>query len=322
MTQQPRLGMCFDRSLPPTFVTEVAERLEAGGIDQLWVIEDCFYTTAPSLAATALARTERLTVGIGILPAVARNAAVTAMELATLERLAPGRLIAGIGHGIQDWMGQMGARPASPLTTLDEVITNVRKLLAGERVTFEGQTVTLREVALEPAPDDPPPVVAGVSGPKSLALAGRVADGLVLAEGAGPTAVAAALEVAGRIGDDSFRVSVFSPFCLVDDRALAHRLMAPFVAGLIDSGNAGVLLHPHADEILERHRSGGVDALASMPDDWWIEFGAIGTHDDVARHVEALHAAGAHDVAFFPGPTLELAREDLDAIIAFARASA
>ena len=68
-----RLGMCFARSLPPTFVVEVAERLDASGVDQLWVIEDCFYTTAPSLAATALARTDRLHVGIGILPAVARG---------------------------------------------------------------------------------------------------------------------------------------------------------------------------------------------------------------------------------------------------------
>ncbi len=104
------IGMCFDRSLPAPFVVEVAESLEAATVDQLWVIEDCFYTAGISLAATALARTEQLTVGIGILPAVARNPAVTAMELATLANLAPGRLLAGIGHGVQEWMGQMGAR--------------------------------------------------------------------------------------------------------------------------------------------------------------------------------------------------------------------
>ena len=65
-----QVGMCFDRSLPAPFVVEVAEALEAGDVDQLWVIEDCFYTAGVSLAATALARTERLTVGLGILPAV------------------------------------------------------------------------------------------------------------------------------------------------------------------------------------------------------------------------------------------------------------
>ena len=107
-----RLGMCFPRELPAGLITTFAERLEAGGVDELWVIEDCFYTAGISLAATALARTERLTVGIGILPAVARTAAITAMEIATLAELAPGRVIAGIGHGVQDWMGQMGVRAA------------------------------------------------------------------------------------------------------------------------------------------------------------------------------------------------------------------
>lgn len=316
----PNLGMCFDRTLPPSFVVEVAERLEADGLDQLWVIEDCFYTTAPSLAATAFARTEHLHVGIGILPAVARNAAITAMELATLERLAPGRLIAGIGHGVQPWMKQMGARRASPLTTLDEVITAVRQLLAGERVTVDGREVTLHDVALEPAPDAAPPVLAGVRGPKSLELAGRVADGIVLAEGAGPTYVRQSIEHADRTGDSDFRVSVFTALCLTDDRGEAHTLMAPFVAGLLGSPNPALGAHPHIDEIRERHADGGVDALATMPTPWWLELGAIGNMDDIAAHVAGLHDAGTDDVAFFPGPTVELAREDLDAVATIRRA--
>jgi alkanesulfonate monooxygenase SsuD/methylene tetrahydromethanopterin reductase-like flavin-dependent oxidoreductase (luciferase family) len=96
--------MCFDRTFPPRFVLELAPRLEDRGVDQLWVIEDCFYTAGVSLAAAALGRTSRLTVGVGILPAVARNPAVTAMEFATLARLAPGRVVAGIGHGVQQRM--------------------------------------------------------------------------------------------------------------------------------------------------------------------------------------------------------------------------
>ena len=91
---------------PARAVREFAPALEAGGVDQMWFIEDCFYTAGISLAATALALTERLQVGIGILPAVARNPAVTAMEIATLAELAPGRLLAGIGHGVQEWMEQ------------------------------------------------------------------------------------------------------------------------------------------------------------------------------------------------------------------------
>jgi alkanesulfonate monooxygenase SsuD/methylene tetrahydromethanopterin reductase-like flavin-dependent oxidoreductase (luciferase family) len=312
------VGMCFDRSLPAPFVVEVAESLEAAGVDQLWVIEDCFYTAGISLAATALARTETLTVGIGILPAVARNPAVTAMELATLANLAPGRLLAGIGHGIQEWMEQMGARTASPLTTLEEAIMIVRRLLHGETVTFDGTEFTMREVALDAPPTMVPPVLAGVRGPKSLALAGRVADGVVLAEGAGPTYIRESIERAG--SPDPFRVSVFTALAVGDDAREMRRIMAPFVAGIIDGTNPAPNAHPHIDEINERHAARGVDGIADMPGEWWIELGAIGTFDDAVRHAEALADAGATDVTFFPGPTAELAREDLDHVTRLAAA--
>jgi alkanesulfonate monooxygenase SsuD/methylene tetrahydromethanopterin reductase-like flavin-dependent oxidoreductase (luciferase family) len=303
------IGMCFDRSLPAPFVIEVAETLERADVEQLWVIEDCFYTAGISLAAAALARTERLTVGIGILPAVARNPAITAMEIATLVQLAPGRLIAGVGHGVQEWMEQMGARTASPLTTLEEVLTIVRALLHGESVTFDGAEYTMRDVALDAAPADPPPLLAGVRGAKSLALAGRVADGVVLAEGAGPTFVRESIERAG--SPEPFRVSVFTALAIDDDGARARRQMAPFVADMLDGVNPAPLAHPHIDEIRERVAARGVDGIADMPSQWWIELGAIGTFDDAVRHAEALAEAGADDVAFFPGPTVELARDDL-----------
>jgi alkanesulfonate monooxygenase SsuD/methylene tetrahydromethanopterin reductase-like flavin-dependent oxidoreductase (luciferase family) len=312
------VGMCFDRSLPAPFVVEVAETLEAAKVDQLWVIEDCFYTAGISLAATALARTERLTVGLGILPAVARNPAITAMEIATLANLAPGRVLAGIGHGVQEWMEQMGARTSSPLTTLDETITIVRRLLHGASVTFDGSEYTMRDVSLDAPPADPPPVLAGVRGPKSLELAGRVADGLVLADGAGPSYVRRAIEAAGE--PDPFRVSVFTALAVFEDASDAHRAMAPFVAGLLDGTSPAPLAHPHVDEIRERHLARGVDGIADMPAEWWIEFGAIGTFDDAVRHAEAMVEAGADDVAFFPGPTVDLAREDLDHVTRLAAA--
>src|SRR5690606_7436947 len=91
------IGMCFDRTFPPALVLDVARRLDRSGAHPLWVIEDCFFTAGVSLAAAALAVTERLRVGLGILPAVARNPAITAMEIATLDGLGPGRVLPGIG---------------------------------------------------------------------------------------------------------------------------------------------------------------------------------------------------------------------------------
>ncbi|HEX4981882.1 MAG TPA: LLM class flavin-dependent oxidoreductase [Ilumatobacteraceae bacterium] len=316
-TTHPSIGMCFDRTFPPSVVTEIARCLEEGGADQLWVIEDCFYTAGVSLAATALATTERLTVGIGILPAVARNPAVTAMEIATLCELAPGRFLPGIGHGVQSWMEQMGARTPSPVTTLEETIVAVRRLLAGENVSMHGRHVDLDEVQLDQPPAIVPPVLAGVRGPKSLQMAGRVAAGVVLAEPASPSYVTWALGQAGRPAE--FHVAVFSALCVQGDRQSAFRIMAPWLAGLLEEPNAGVRALPFFDDLMARFAGRGVDGLVTMPAEWWIELAPIGTLDDAFAHVEALERAGVNSIGLFPAPDLEIARMQIADVLAIAR---
>lgn len=309
--------MCFDRAFPAAAVGEYARRLERSGIQQLWVIEDCFFTAGVSLAATALASTERLQVGIGILPAVARNPAITAMEIATLANIAPGRFHPGIGHGVQDWMGQIGARTPSPLTTLDETITVVSRLLAGDEVSFDGREVHLSGVRLDQPPAEVPRILAGVQQPKSLALAGRVADGVILVEGAGPTYVEWSLGHAGRAADD-FHVVTFTMMAVDDDRRTAYGFVAPFVAGLIRERRPAFTVLPFFDEVAQRVADGGSDSLLEMPADYWREIGAIGTSDDAFAHVAALEAAGVASINVFPGDRLEDAWGQLDGVAALA----
>lgn len=316
-TSRAATGMCFDRTFPAGLVTEMARRLDAGGADQLWVIEDCFYTAGVSLAAAALSVTERLQVGLGILPAVARNPAVTAMEIATLCALAPGRVLPGIGHGVQSWMGQMGALTPSPLTTLEEVIVAVTRLLSGETVSMTGREVQLDEVRLDQPPATPPPVLAGVRGPKSLAMSGRVAGGIVLAEPASPTYVRWALEQAGN--PQPFHVAVFAPLCVTRERAEAHRTMAPWVSGQLAEPTVGLQVLPFFDDLAALHDSKGVKGLAGMPRDWWSEIGPIGTLDDAAAHLGALEDVGVHSIGLFPAPEVDVARSQVDDVLALAR---
>ncbi len=310
------IGMCFDRTFPAAVVADYARGLESAGIDQLWIIEDCFFTAGVSLAATALAVTDELQVGIGILPAVARNPAITAMEIATLANLAPGRFQPGIGHGVQSWMAQMGARTPSPLTTLDETITVVKRLLAGEEVSFDGREVHLAGVRLDQPPAVAPRVVAGVQQERSLALAGRVADGVILVEGVGPTYVNWALHHAGH--PDDFRVVTFTMMAVDDDRRTAYGFVAPFVAGLIAERRPAFTVLPFFDEIAQRVAAGGPDALLDMPADYWREIGAIGTMDDAFAHVAALEQAGVHSINVFPGDELEVAWAQLEGVAALA----
>jgi 5,10-methylenetetrahydromethanopterin reductase len=311
------IGMCFDRSFPGSQVTDFARRLDAGGVDELWLIEDCFYTTAPPLAAAALATTERISVGLGILPAVARTAAVTAMEIATLASIGPGRVIGGIGHGVQSWMAQMGVRPASPLTALDEVLTAVRRLLRGEEVSVDGRFVHLDRVRLEHVPDPVPPVLAGVRGPKSIALAGRAADGVVLAGFCPPEYVASSLSTAATGAD--FQVTCFSAMAIAPDARTAYAVMAPLVVEALEGAEGPGLQHlPFHDDLAELARTRGVDGVAGMPRDWWVRMGPIGTREDAAEHIALLAAAGATSVALFPAPDLKVAHGQVDDVIALA----
>ena len=314
-TAPAAVGVTFDRSFPASLVTEFAHELD-GKVDELWVIEDCFYTTAPPLAAAALAVTEELRVGLGILPAVARTAAVTAMEIATLSSLAPGRVVGGVGHGVQSWMGQMGVRPASPLTALAEVFDAVRALLRGERLTIAGRYVTLEDVQLEHVPDPVPPVLAGVRGPKSMAVAGRCADGVLLADSAGPAFIPTAREQAGNPAN--FQVSVFAPLITAGTRREAYRLATGWLADQLAAPTASLTAAPFYAELQRLYATRGAEALVEVPADWWAELGAIGTLEDAAAHLAALEQAGVDSVMFVPAPDPAVARGQLTDVIRLA----
>jgi 5,10-methylenetetrahydromethanopterin reductase len=297
------VGMMFDyRSSDPAAMRECARGCESAGVEHLWVVEDCFWWGGVSLAAAALASSESLTVGIGVMSAVTRNPAIMAMEIATLAGLGPGRFVPGIGHGLPEWMDQIGARPRSSMAALEETLTAVRRLLAGEEVTVDGAEVHLDRVRLDCVPSPVPPVLAGAQREKSLALAGRVADGVVLSDG-GPRYVRWALERAGR--PDDFRVVTLTVASVAADRRDAYRMACDHVAELVGARWPSYTVLPFFDELVHRIDGDGPTALLGMPADYWIELGAFGTLDDAHQHVDALGRAGADVAVVYPSVALD-----------------
>lgn len=191
-----RWGVCFTPTMAPSSLPELAKLAEEMGLDELWVWEDCFAHSGIASAAIALASTERLRVGIGLLPAPLRPISLTAMEVATLAGVYPDRLLVGLGHGVQEWMGQAGVRVASPMTLLREQTQALRSLLAGEEVTVDGRYVKLDRVQLQWPPTPATPLMIGGTGDKTLALSGELSDGLLLSGFQTPTEVRRSVDVA------------------------------------------------------------------------------------------------------------------------------
>jgi 5,10-methylenetetrahydromethanopterin reductase len=284
-----RIGVLFRPQWPPEELPAFARWAEEDGFAELWLVEDCFLAGGPTMAATALAATTRLGVGIGLLPAAVRNPAIVAMEIAGLARLHPGRFTAAFGHGVEPWMRQIGARPPDRLAALEETVAAVRALLAGERVAVEGRHVRLDGVRLDHPPATPPPVLIGTTGPGGLAAAGRVADGILLPEGSVPAAVRWARAEAG----EPRTTVVYAWLSIDDDRSAAAAALRPSVEGWLAYGLYATL----------SERAGvGDEGAAQLEDDRLRALAVAGDARDCVRAIGELWAAGADTVVLIPRP--------------------
>jgi len=252
------LGAILRPQLPPERLKTAVRLADEEGLDELWLWEDCFLQGGLTAAAAALAWTDRLRIGVGLLPVPLRNVALTAMETAAVHRMFPGRLSLAIGHGVQDWMAQVGARPDSPLTLLSEYTTALRALLNGERVNRKGVYVTLDDVTLGWPPETPVEILVGGIGPRTLRLAGRVADGTVLNESATPDRVReirAAVETRHRI--------VVYLFAATGEDAPARLARELDNQGLTGVGVAGDARAVAAE--VRRYADAGADTVVLLP---------------------------------------------------------
>jgi 5,10-methylenetetrahydromethanopterin reductase len=278
---RPALGTVL-ASLPHRSLVSTARELEQLGLDELWLVEDCFQYGAVSATAAILASTERIGVGVGLFPAAVRNAAIFAMELATIAELYPGRLTVGLGHGVEAWMRQIGARPANRVVALSEILVAVRRLLAGETVSLDGRFVALDEVVLEQPPLTVPPVLVGTTGERGVALAASDSDGLLLPEGSGPAAVAWAR---GVLGPDR-RLVVYAWLSLADTRSQALDALAPAIERWRSMGLYGTLAE------LGRSDPGGGEPVPGLE--------LAGPPGACAEGIETLARAGADAVVLVP----------------------
>lgn len=283
-----RIGVRWDPRWSPEELLELAPWVEELGYDELWLIEDCFSSGGLTTASVALTLTERLRIGIGLLPAPVRNPAIVAMEIATLARTFPGRFVPAFGLGIPDWMKQIDAYPLARLSHLEETVDAVRRLVRGERLTVEGRHIRLDGVELEHKPEVPPEILIGTTGPKGLRLAGRISDGAVVPEVATPSAVRWAAEQIASGGDTS-ELILYSYLSLDEDDGVA------VAADLVDQWIRGGVF-PYMAEHAGLTREGE----GELSEDTLLSIATAGTPASCATTVHGLLDAGATSVVLLP----------------------
>lgn len=258
---------------PLTDFVDWIARADDLGFGGVWVADSqSVFRDAYMALALFAQRTSRMELATGVTNIVTRHPAVLADSFATLDELSGGRAVLGIGIG-ESAIHTIGQRP-SKLARLEEVIGVIRKLLAGETAEFDGRELTVSW------PPRQIPVVIACTGPKSLQLAGRIADGVLFQVGADPALVryaqkniAIGAEQAGR---DRADIKLYQRLAcgVADDREQVRtevRGYASVAAGTIYSGI------PRED----------------IPDDLYADLQRMKEQYDYKRHgdMEAAHAA-------------------------------
>jgi probable F420-dependent oxidoreductase len=157
-----------------------AKWAELEGYDDVW-FADLGTIDSLTMAAAVATQTERVRIGLAIVPVYTRTPAVIAASALTLSHLAPGRIVLGLGASshamIEGWHGLSFEKP---LTRVKETATLLREMLAGEKTAFAGETLRSHGYRMGLAPKAPVPIHLAALRPKMLEMAGEFGDGVVI----------------------------------------------------------------------------------------------------------------------------------------------
>lgn len=179
------VGFCFLDRPETSKQINLVKKIERLGYNSAWVTETRLARDAFSVLGAFAAVTSRIQLCTGIVNSWTRGPALMAMTLATLDEMAPGRVICGLGAYWDPLAWKQGIDRKKPVTQMREYLVAVRRLLNLETVTHEGEFVKLRDISLDlghGVPREPRPVrlYIGPTGPVMTELAGEIADGAIL----------------------------------------------------------------------------------------------------------------------------------------------
>jgi len=255
-----------------------------------------------TLAAAAL-YTNKIILGTGVTNPWMVNPVITAQAIATLNELAPGRVVLGMGAGDKTTLEAVGIEMGKPLAAVKEAIEMFRKLTNGESVAFQGEVFKAAGAKLNFKPANKIPVYVGAQGPKMLEMAGKIGDG-VLINASHPSDV----EYAVKLANEGMRqankaasdvdIAAYTSFSVNEDIKKALKAATPVVAFIV-AGSPPSILEKHkidvakADELRAALKTGDFGkAFAAVTPEMINAFSICGTPDMCIERIAELRKIG------------------------------
>ena len=332
MSDLPKLSVRLHGGIDARRCIDLARAADAAGFDSIWFAENAFNRGVLPAASACAAATDRIRIGIGVFNPYNRHPTLIAMEIGALDELAQGRARLGIGSGIAAATERMGLSADLPIAAVRDAITIVRPMLTGEEVNYTGRVFSAHKARLEYRPSRPDmPLLMAARGEQSLALCGKIADGLLISNMCPPDFTRHATRVIDRSARESGRppprdVVQYVPCAVGPDRAAACDLAKATIGEMLPGFwslaqrvpaaksallRSGELSEPDFDLAVGRLRAG--EPPANVLDDRFIAaFAIAGTAEEGLVQARLYRAAGASELALtFVGPRPEADMEYL-----------
>lgn len=326
-----RFGVTFDwRGASLEAITTISLQADHSGCGYFFVGE-AWGLEAFSTVGHVLTVTKKIKVGTGVVSIYSRTPATIAMACATLNQLAPGRFLLGLGTSGQGLVEAFhGAKFDRPFERTKKYVEDIKKIQSGELVDYSGRPERAR-IRLFATPVKPPvPTFLGAIGEKNLALSGKVADGAIVTMY--PISKLGFCRDLVRQGNASSKVFSFIPIKVANnDREEAagkfeiSKLIAFYVAsmGKYYAQNLAKLgYEKQVNEIKQAAATGGTSEAAKIiSDDLLRDFALVGTPSQIIDRL-ARFPDGVNPVLAFSASTAKdgdvaaKAIRDLSAVLA------
>ncbi|WP_281690367.1 LLM class flavin-dependent oxidoreductase [Pseudonocardia thermophila] len=271
----PAVDFCYVPGGPVSEVAMLAALGEQLGFRCIWIPDQGFYRDPFLLAGVAAAATSRIDIGIGITMPMTRHPVQIARAAATLDEMSGHRLRLGLGSGnIEHVVKPLGLPTRDTVERVRTGVQEIRALLSGESIRYTDSTH--RTVALDFKPERVMPIYIGARGPRMLAMAGEVADGVLMESLFNADGIPHALErvAAGRPrGAGPLDIVAWQVVVATDDQQREIDVYRPWISRILQGGPVEALVRVGvAEETVRTVRAAAADgrtsdAVAAVTDD-------------------------------------------------------